>query len=248
MRSASARAAATASSRSRRARRRSSSATRCGLGGPLLGGPGPVQRLARGEVGGADRGQRLLERLLALAQARAGVADDRGGQPEPLGDREGLAAARQADPEVIGRRERLEVELDGRVPDVGGRVGVDLQLGVVGRRGHQGAGAQEVVEQGLGQGRALRRVGPRPELVEQDERRGAGGRRDPHDRAQVAGEGGEALGDALLVPDVGEQVAPGRAGGCPDRRERGARPGASGRGGRSSAASRSSRRCSGRSR
>ena len=36
---------------------------------------------------------------------------------------------------------------------------------------------------------------------------GAGRRRDPHDRAQVAGERRERLRDRLLVADVGEDVA-----------------------------------------
>ena len=226
MRSASARAAATASSRSRRARRRSSSAARCDSAARCSAAR------ARSSASRVARSAARIEASVSsnacwpsLRRERASATIARG-QPEPLGDGEGLAAAGQADPEVIGRRERLEVELDGGVPHVGGRVGVDLQLGVVGGGGHQRAGPQEVVEQGLGQGRALGRVRARAELVEEDERGGAGGGRDPHDRAQVAGEGREALGDALLVPDVGEEVAPAPGGGCPGRRGRGARPGA----------------------
>ena len=114
-RSASARAARTASSRSRRARRRSSSAVAQRLGRARLGGPGPLERLARLALGLADRGERRLERALRLGQARAGVGDDRLRQPEPLGDRERLAAAGQPDRQPVGRRQRLEVELDRRV-------------------------------------------------------------------------------------------------------------------------------------
>ena len=100
------------------------------------------------------------------------------GQPEPLGDREGLAAAGQPDRQAVGRRQRLEVELDRGVAHARRRVGVRLELGVVGGRGDQGARPDEVVEQGLGQGRALGRVRAGAELVEQDERARSGrGRR-----------------------------------------------------------------------
>ena len=52
----------------------------------------------------------------------------------------------------------------------GGRVGVGLELGVVGRGRDERAGPDEVVEQRLGERRALGRVGAGAELVEQDER------------------------------------------------------------------------------
>ena len=103
-------------------------------------------------------------------QPAAGVGDDRVGQPEPLGDRERLRAARQADREPVRGRQRLEVELHRCVARRRRLVGVDLDLGVVGRRGDQRARADEVVEQRLGQRRALGGVGAGAQLVEQDER------------------------------------------------------------------------------
>ena len=144
------------------------------VGGPGLGREGAVERLTRLTLGRLDRGERRLERALRLGQARSGVVDDGFGKPEPLGDREGLAAAGQADREAIGRRQRLDVELDGGVARAGRRVGVGLELGVVGRGRDDGPGPDEVVEQRLGEGRALGRIGPRTELVEQDERARAG--------------------------------------------------------------------------
>ena len=112
---------------------------------------------------------------LALRQARPGVGHDLLGQAEPLGDRERLAAAGQADRQAIGRRERLEIELDRRVARPIGRVGVRLQLGVVGRGRDERAGPDEVVEQRLGQRRALGRVRAGAQLVEQHERARPGG-------------------------------------------------------------------------
>ena len=73
------------------------------------------------------------ERCASVRRERASV-DDRLGQAEALGDRERLAAARQADGQPVGRRQRVEVELDRGVAGTGRRVGVRLQLGVVGRR------------------------------------------------------------------------------------------------------------------
>ena len=140
------------------------------LGRPQLGGPGAIERLAGRPLGRLERGQRRLERLLRFGQPRSGVVDDLLRQAEPLGDGEGLAATRQPDRQPVGRRQRLEVEFDRGVARLGRRVGVGLQLGVVRRRGDQGAGPDEVVEEGLRQGGALGRVGPGAQLVEQDER------------------------------------------------------------------------------
>ena len=70
----------------------------------------------------------------------------------------------------VRRAERLEVELDRGVAGARRRVGVRLQLGVVGRRGDERAGPDEVVEQGLGERRSLGRVGAGAQLVEQHER------------------------------------------------------------------------------
>ena len=180
------------------------------LGRAQLGGPRAIERLAGLALGRLDRGQRRLERALRLGQARAGVGDDRLREPEPLGDGEGLAAAGQPDGQAVGRRQRLEVELDRGVACLRRRVGIGLQLGVVGRRRDQGARPDEVVEKRLRQRRALGRVGAGAQLVEQDQRAGSGRLDDPGDRAQVAGERRQRLGDRLLVADVGEDVAPDR--------------------------------------
>ena len=96
----------------------------------------------------------------------------------------------------------------------------------MGRRRDQRAGPDEVVEQRLGQGRALGRVGAGAELVEQDQRARPGRLDDPDDRAQVAREGRQRLGDRLLVADVGEDVAEDRQPAAGARPARGGRPGA----------------------
>ena len=84
---------------------------------------------------------------------------------------------------------------------------VRLELRVVRGRGDERAGLDEVVEQRLRERRALGRVRARTELVEQHERPRPGGIDDPDDRAHVARERRQRLGDRLLVADVGEDVA-----------------------------------------
>ena len=228
IRSASTRAARTASSRSRRARRRSSCAARSASAARSSAAR------ARSSASLVSPSVALIEASVASNDRCASVRRDRAsstiasGQPEPLGDRERLAAARQADRQAVGRRQRLEVELDRGVARARRRVGVGLELGVVGRRRDERAGPDEVVEQRLGQRRALGRVGPGAELVEQDERARPGRLDDPDDRAQVAGERRQRLGDRLLVADVGEDVAPDRQAAARARPGRAARPGASG--------------------
>ena len=178
-----------------------------GVGGACLGGPRALEGVARRALGFPDRGEGRLERALRLGQARPGVGHDRVRQPEPFGDRERLAAAGQPDRQPVRRRQGLEVELDCGVPCPGRGVGIRLQLGVVGRGGDERARGDEVVEQRLGERRALGRVRAGAELVEQHERARPGLLHDPHDRAQVPGERRERLGDRLFVADVGEHVA-----------------------------------------
>ena len=170
-RSASSRAARTASSRSRRARRRSSSAVRSASAARSSAARAPVERLARLALGRLDRRQGRLERALRLGQPRPGV-----GRRSPSGrpSRSAIANAWLPPGRPIVSRyvglQRLEVELDRGVAGARRRVGVGLELGVVGRRGDERPGPDEVVEQRLGERRALGRVGAGAELVEQDER------------------------------------------------------------------------------
>ena len=63
-----------------------------------------------------------------------------------------------------------------------------------------------MVEERLGERRALGRVGPGAELIEQDQRVRAGRLDDPGDRPEMARERREALGHRLFVADIGEDV------------------------------------------
>ncbi len=83
---------------------------------------------------------------------------------------------------------------------------VQLQFRVVGRGRDQRTRPDEAVEQRLSQCRALRRVGPGAQFVEQHQAPRPGSFYHPDDGTQVAAEGGQRLGDRLLVPDVGEDI------------------------------------------
>ena len=78
----------------------------------------------------------------------------------------------------------------------------------MGRSRHQRPGPDEVVEQGLGEGRSLGRVRAGPQLIEQDERARAGFLHDPGDGPEMARERGQGLRDRLLVTDISEHVTP----------------------------------------
>ncbi len=145
-----------------------------GLGRANLCRPSSRQDVGRLAFGLPDLGEGRLEGSLGLAQARPGVGDDLLGQPQSLRDRECLRPARQADREAIGRAEGLEVELDRRVRRARRRMGVRLQLGVMRRRRDERSRPDEVVEEGLGEGRPFGRVRARAELVEEHERAGSG--------------------------------------------------------------------------
>ena len=133
-----------------------------GLAALLVGGPEGLGRLGLGDAGPfhgdrdlalllADGRERGLERCLVLRETAARVGDDGVRQPEALRDGEGLRPARQPDREAIRGRERLQVELHRRVAGRRRLVGVDLDLRVVRRGRHERPGADEVVQERLGQ-------------------------------------------------------------------------------------------------
>ena len=85
------------------------------------------------------------------------------GQAQPLGDGKGVGLARHAR-SAAGRWARRVSTSNSQeaFSTPGGGHGVDLQLGVVGGGRHQGPQAPGVLDDGLGQGRPLHRVGAAP--------------------------------------------------------------------------------------
>ena len=147
-------------------------------------------------------GEHVLEADVLRAHPGGGGLDDLLRQAQPLGDGKGVGLPRDAHQQAVGGGQGLHVKLAGGVLHPRGGHGVDLQLGVVGGGGHQGPQAPGVLDDGGGQGGPLHGVGAAPQLVEEDEGVPVGLLEHAHDVAHVGGEGGQGLGDGLLVPDV----------------------------------------------
>ena len=69
---------------------------------------------------------------------------------------------------------------------------------------HLGADGPGGLDDGRGQSGPLHRVGARPQLIEEDKGILVRFGQDAHDIGHVGGEGGQGLGDGLLIADVGQ--------------------------------------------
>ena len=147
-------------------------------------------------------GDHVLKALVLLAEELARLLDEPLRKAQLAADLKGVALARHADGQPVGGPQGLHVELHAGILHPGGGKGEGLQFAVMG--GGQGTHLflQQGGENGLGQGRALGGISARPQLVK--ERQVVGGYlvEDTHDVGHVAREGGQALLDGLLVPDV----------------------------------------------
>ena len=170
----------------------------------------PSQRLAlaleRAELV-VHPGQPLRQLRLARALAVPRGLDDLRRDAQPGGDLERQAAPGRPVREPVVRREGVRVEAERRAGNARGGGRVRLEQLVV-RRGHDhGAARAEVLDERRTQRAALHRVRARADLVEQDERGQLQVLVHRHDVADVAGEGGDAGRDRLLVSDVREDRA-----------------------------------------
>ncbi len=189
---------------------RSSASRACACDQRPLGFQPPGARLlelvAGSALGRLGLGEQLLGPSPRRLDERARSGDELRVEPEPLGDLERPRRAGPADRDPVQRRVRLRVEAGRRVRGALGRARPLLQLGEV-RRHHRQPGLRgEALDERLRERRALLGIGAGGELVEEDERAPARSGEDRDDRAQMAGEGGEAHLDRLPVADVGEHA------------------------------------------
>ena len=132
--------------------------------------------------------------------------DERRVEAEAGGDREGVALPRVVVDQTERRGESFAIELDRRVASARVRAGERLQRLEVGRGHHQCPASLEGLEDGLRQRRPFVRIRARAELVQEHE--GVVVHVLEH-VAHLADEGRERreiLGDALLVPDHGDEA------------------------------------------
>ena len=163
-------------------------------------------RLRRLELPQRPLGPRqvLGELSLLRTAAAARILDDRRRQTEPAGDLEREAASRHPVREPVGGRVRLRIESETGTGDAVRRRRVRLQQVVVRRRRHERAAAAKALDDGGAQRSTLRRVGSRPDLIQQNERRQRQSLLHLDDVGDVARERGQAVRDGLVVADVGE--------------------------------------------
>ena len=121
-------------------------------------------------------------------------------------DEERVRFARHADAELVGRAQGLKVELAAGVDNALGFQRKDLQFGIVGGSHQQHAAAAEFLDDGHGQRCTLSRVGTGTQLVQKNEGVRHSQFQNAGDLLHVAGEGGQALFDALFVADVHEEL------------------------------------------
>ena len=119
-------------------------------------------------------------------------------------DKERVGFARHADTEFIGGHQRLHVKFAAGIDDAGSFQRVDFQFCVVGRRHQQAALAAQPFQNADSQRCALGGVGARTQLVQQGQGSVACQIQNAADALHVAGEGGQALLDALFVADIHE--------------------------------------------
>ncbi|MPM54776.1 hypothetical protein SDC9_101556 [bioreactor metagenome] len=81
-----------------------------------------------------------------------------------------------------------------------------FQLRVVGGDEAGDAFLYQVEHDGAGDGRPFLGVGTSAQLIEQNQRFGAGVAQNAHDVGNVAGEGGKRLLDGLLIANIGKDV------------------------------------------
>ena len=149
-------------------------------------------------------GQHVLKVLVGLVHQIVGFLQNFLRKSQLPGNGKGIGLAGNANEQLVGGSKGLHVELAGGVDDALRAHGVELQFGVMGRRNHPAAQLPTEFDDGGSQRRALRRVGARAQLVEQHQRPVVALGDHVHNGAHVAGKGGQALGDRLLVADVGE--------------------------------------------
>ena len=168
--------------------------------GPEPGGLVPVLLQALALL--LQLGEHVLKADGLAVHLGLGGVNDRRVQPQPLGDGKGVGLAGDADEKLVGGPQGLYVKLAGGVLDPRRGHGKGLQLRVVGGGGHLGPPLADVLYDGDGQSGTLDGVRTGPQLVKEDQAALVRLLQNLHDVHHVGGEGGEALLDALLVPDV----------------------------------------------
>ena len=167
--------------------------------------PGLLRLILRGfqlEFQVIQLGQHAVQPLVIAGHVAAGCVND-GFRNAQLGaDEKSVGFARHPHAEPVGGHEAFHIEFAAGIDHAGGLQRVDLQLRIMGGCHDKASLPPQLLQQADRQRCALGRVGAGAQLVQQRQRAGTGQFQNPGDAFHVAGEGGQALLDALLVTDV----------------------------------------------
>ena len=163
-------------------------------------------------------GQHILKVFVTLAYQVVCFLQNVLRQAQLPGNGEGVGLARNANEQLISGLEGLYVELAGGIDDALGSHGIQLQLSIVCRGNDPAVHLPAELNNGHGQCSTLCRVRTGTQLIKQDQGVSVTLRHHIYDGSHVAGEGGQALGNGLLITNI-----------CQDRIKGGERTAVSGR-------------------
>ena len=164
-------------------------------------------------------GQHILKVLVALAHQVAGFFQNLLGKPQLAGNGKGIGLAGDADEQLVGGLQCLHVKFAGGIDNPLGAHGIELQLGIVGGSHHPAAHFAAELNQRNGKGGTFRRVRTGTQLIIQHQRPVVALSHHVHNGFHVAGKGGKALGNGLLIANVGQDGIKGRKHAAVPRRD-----------------------------
>ena len=128
--------------------------------------------------------------------------DDLDRQTQPFTDCKGIGAPRHSGQQTVGRPQSSHIKLAARIFDAFSIERKHLDLCVMGGSNYPGPLRSKLFNYRDRQCRAFDRIGPRAQLIQQDQRLFVCLLQNPDDIGHMRREGREALFNALLVTDV----------------------------------------------
>ena len=146
--------------------------------------------------------QNCIQTFILGRQMLLGSLNDATGDAQLFADQESVGLARYAHTQLIGWAQGLQIKLAAGIDHALSLQRKDLQFRIVGGRHQQYTTAAQLLNDGNSQCGPLGRVGAGAQLVQQHKGVRHGKLQNTGDLFHVAGEGGKALFNALLIADV----------------------------------------------
>ena len=155
-------------------------------------------------------GQYIFKILVGLADQIVCFLQNVLAEPQFTGNSEGIGLAGNADQQLVGRPQGLHIKFAGGIDHALRAHGIEFQFRIVGGCHHAAAHFATEFDNGSGQGCAFSRVRTGTQLVKQHQSPVIALLHHIHNGAHMAGEGGQTLGDGLLVTDIRQDGIKGR--------------------------------------